>query len=513
MSTSLNENSPSCETTSLEAELQKSSLETQSAVINKEKAEKFKEKGNEAFKKHDFQKSIDLYTKAIEYDPTNHVYYGNRSFAYVKIELYGGALSDAKKAIELKPSYIKGYYRRATSNLALGKYKLALKDYEYVFKINPNDKDAKTKYNECQKICNMKAFEKAIAIDESLLKQSAFDKIDIEALRSSRVENDYKGPSLTENKIDLDFIKDLTEHLRNQKILHKKFAFEILFQIKDYFKKQPSLVEVNIGKDDKFTVCGDIHGQFYDLLNIFKLNGDPSTTNPYLFNGDYVDRGSFSVEVIFLMFSYKLLYPNHFFMARGNHESINMNQMYGFEGEVKSKYSIQMFNCFTEIFNNLPLCHLINEKVIVMHGGLFSKDDVTLADIKAIDRRKQPPEDGLMCDLMWSDPQYLSGRSESKRGVGIQFGPDVTKAFLKKNNLEYVIRSHEVKQEGYEVMHDGKCITVFSAPNYCDSMGNKGAFINFTGGDLTPKYVTYEAVEHPKIKPMAYAGGYQSLFF
>jgi len=128
----------------------------------------------------------------------------------------------------------------------------------------------------------MKAFEKAIAIDESLLKQSAFDKIDIEALRSSKVENDYKGPVLNENKIDLDFVKNLTEHLRDQKILHKKFAFEILFQIRDFFKKQPSLVEINIGKEDKFTVCGDIHGQFYDLLNIFKLNGDPSTTNPYV---------------------------------------------------------------------------------------------------------------------------------------------------------------------------------------------------------------------------------------
>ena len=128
----------------------------------------------------------------------------------------------------------------------------------------------------------MKAFEKAIAIDESLLKQSAFDKIDIEALRSSKVENDYKGPSLNENKIDFDFVKALTEHLRDQKILHKKFAFEILFQIRDFFRKQPSLVEINIGKEDKFTVCGDIHGQFYDLLNIFKLNGDPSTKNPYV---------------------------------------------------------------------------------------------------------------------------------------------------------------------------------------------------------------------------------------
>lgn len=182
-----------------------------------------------------------------------------------------------------------------------------------------------------------------------------------------------------------------------------------------------------------------------------------------------------------------------------------MNQMYGFEGEVKFKYSQQMFNIFTELFNWLPLAHLIQSKVLVMHGGLFSKDNVSLDDIRAINRNRQPPEDGLMCDLMWSDPQYSAGRSQSKRGVSIQFGPDVTKAFLAYNNLDYVVRSHEVKNDGYEIMHDGKCITVFSAPNYCDSMGNKGAFINIKGNDLTPKFVTYEAVEHPKIKPMAYA--------
>jgi serine/threonine-protein phosphatase 5 len=101
-----------------------------------------------------------------------------------------------------------------------------------------------------------------------------------------------------------------------------------------------------------------------------------------------------------------------------------------------------------------------------MHGGLFRQDNVTLDDIRKIDRNKQPPEEGLMCDLMWSDPQYTYGISQSKRGVGVQFGPDVTKRFLKHNNLSYVIRSHEVKAEGYEVMHDGQCITVFSAPNY-----------------------------------------------
>ena len=127
-----------------------------------------------------------------------------------------------------------------------------------------------------------------------------------------------------------------------------------------------------------------------------------------------------------------------------------------------------------------------------MHGGLFSKDDITLDAIKATERNRQPPEEGIMCELLWSDPQPMYGRSPSKRGVGCQFGPDVTRRFLENNSLEYIIRSHEVKDNGYEVTHDGKCITVFSAPNYCDTMGNKGAFITLDGGDMTPKFTTYE---------------------
>ncbi len=123
-----------------------------------------------------------------------------------------------------------------------------------------------------------------------------------------------------------------------------------------------------------------------------------------------------------------------------------------------------------------------------------------------------------MCELLWSDPQPMAGRSPSKRGVGCQFGPDVTQRFLDHNRLDYIVRSHEVKEAGYEISHDGKCITVFSAPNYCDTMGNKGAFINIWGTDdatkgLTePKLVSYEAVPHPNVRPMAYANSWLSMF-
>lgn len=208
-----------------------------------------------------------------------------------------------------------------------------------------------------------------------------------------------------------------------------------------FLRKQPSLVDVKIPADGKFTVCGDIHGQFYDLMNIFDKNGLPSETNPYLFNGDFVDRGSFSVECIFTLFGFKLLFPNHFYMSRGkffmaisfgnlkskrhipgNHESINMNQMYGFTGEVTAKYSSTMADMFTQVYNFLPLCHLLNNRVLVMHGGLFSSDEVTIEDLRNVERNRQPPEEGIMCELLWSDPQPQPGRSPSKRGVGCQFG-------------------------------------------------------------------------------------------
>lgn len=244
--------------------------------------------------------------------------------------------------------------------------------------------------------------------------------------------------------------------------------FQILCDIDVYLRSQPSLVDITIPDDAKFTICGDIHGQFYDLMNIFKINGLPSPTNPYLFNGDFVDRGSFSVECIFTLFGFKLLYPDSFFLSRGNHESINMNQMYGFTGEVIAKYSSDMSKIFTQVYNWLPLCHCLNKRVLVMHGGLFSEDNVTLDDLRKIDRNRQPPEEGLMCELLWSDPypDPQIGRGPSKRGVGIQFGSDITNNFCETNKLDYIVRSHEVKNLGYEVAHYGKCITVFSAPNY-----------------------------------------------
>jgi len=261
--------------------------------------------------------------------------------------------------------------------------------------------------------------------------------------------------------------------------------------------------------DSHFTVCGDVHGQFYDLCNIFDINGPPSVANPYLFNGDFVDRGSFSVEVILTLFAYKCLYPEGIHLTRGNHETKAMNKIYGFEGEVKAKFDDTVSKLFEEVFCCLPLGCVLGNKVFVVHGGLFSEDDVTIPQLNRICRYMEPPEEGPFCEMLWSDPGEQPGRSPSKRGVGVAFGEDVTKAFLENNGLELIVRSHEVKEQGFEIMHNGKLVTVFSAPNYCDQMGNKGAFIRF-GSDMIPHFTSFAAVPHPPVKPMQYASPFMS---
>uniref|UniRef100_A0AC34FL20 Protein-serine/threonine phosphatase n=1 Tax=Panagrolaimus sp. ES5 TaxID=591445 RepID=A0AC34FL20_9BILA len=455
-----------------------------------ERASKIKDEANKFFKDEKYDLAIELYTAAINLDSLQPTYYGNRSIANLRKELFGSALQDADEAIKLDPAYVKAYFRRASANMALGKYKLALKDYESVRKFRPNDADAQKKFEECSKIVKRIAFEKAIACDYD--EKKLIDSIKPEEFA---VESSYDGPRL-DGEISLEFMKDLIAHFKAEKKLPIRYAYKMILAAYNFFRAQDSLIHITVPDKQKFTICGDIHGQFYDLINLFELNGLPSESNPYLFNGDFVDRGSFSVETIFTLLGWKLLYPKHFFMSRGNHESDSLNKMYGFEGEVKAKYNAKMSEVFTELFNQLPLVHVINKKILCCHGGLSADENVTLEQLRKLHRARQPPEDGPMCGLLWSDPQDENG---------ISWGPDITRKFLEANDLLYIVRSHEVKPEGYERHHDGQVYTIFSAPNYCDQIGNKGAFINITGDNLyPPKITSFEAVPHPRIRPMQY---------
>ncbi|KAF2274281.1 Metallo-dependent phosphatase [Westerdykella ornata] len=353
---------------------------------------------------------------------------------------------------------------------------------------------------ECEKIVKRDAFLKAIEVEDA---PSAAEGLDLDSMV---VDPSYDGVKL-EKEMTQEFIDDMIERFKNGKKIARKYVFQIILAVMDIVKKEPTMVETSITEPSHtITICGDTHGQFFDLLNIFKLAGPPSPTNSYLFNGDFVDRGSWSTEVALTLYAYKWLYPTSFFLNRGNHETDDMNRMYGFEGECRAKYTERVFKLFSESFSALPLATLVNSKFLVLHGGLFSDDNITLDDIRKLNRfkQRQPGQSGLMMEMLWTDPQTAPGRGPSKRGVGLQFGPDVTKRFCERNGLEAIIRSHEVRMEGYEVEHDGKCITVFSAPHYCDSTGNKGAFIKI-GKENKMEFTKFNAVPHPDVKPMAYA--------
>ncbi|KAK4127689.1 protein phosphatase 5 [Parathielavia appendiculata] len=433
----------------------------------------FKNQGNKAFAAHDWPSAIDFYTKAIELNDKEPTFWSNRAQAY---------------------------YRRATAYAAILKPKEAVKDFKTCVKIDPGNKDAKLKLVECEKIVRQLAFFAAIEVGDE---PSAAEGLDVDSIA---VEPAYDGVRLEGGEMTQEFIDDMTERFKNGKTIHKKYVYQIILAVKKLVYNEPTMVEVEIPEGVELTVCGDTHGQYFDLMELFRLNGAPSDKHWYLFNGDFVDRGSWSTEIALLLYAYKWLRPNCFFINRGNHETDDMNRVYGFEGECKAKYNERVFKLFSESFSALPLATLVGKKYFVLHGGLFSDDNVTLDDIRKLDRHKQrqPGQAGLMMEMLWTDPQPQPGRGPSKRGVGMQFGPDVTKRFCERNGLEAVIRSHEVRMEGYEEEHDGKCITVFSAPKYCDMTENRGAYINIDR-DYKLKFSQFDAVPHPNIRPMAYA--------
>ena len=399
------------------------------------------------------------------------------------------------------------------ANTAILNSQEALKDFKSVVKKDPNNKDAKLKLAECQKIVKHVEFLKAIEVGDP---PSALEGLDIDSIE---VDANYDGAKLG-NEMTPEFINDMIERFKNGKKLHRKYVYQIIAAVRKIVYDEPTMVEMEVPKGHKLTVCGDTHGQYFDLLELFRLNGFPTESHYYLFNGDFVDRGSWSTEIALLLYAYKWLNPKSFFLNRGNHETDDMNRVYGFEGECKAKYSERVFKLFSESFSALPLATLIGKRYFTLHGGLFSDDKTSLDDVRKLNRhrQRQPGQSGLMMEMLWTDPQPTPGRGPSKRGVGLQFGPDVTKKFCEANNLDAVIRSHEVRMEGYEVEHDGRCITgklprmngpehllitlkVFSAPKYCDSTENKGAYINI-GPDYKLEYQKFDAVPHPDIKPM-----------
>lgn len=328
-------------------------------------------------------------------------------------------------------------------------------------------------------------------------------KIDEAAIK---IEADYDGPHIDVNNFNEKDFKQLINAFKNEKILHSKYALTILNKAISVFKKTKNINEINCfetqGSDIKVNVIGDLHGQFIDLFTIFENFGLPSTTNIYLFNGDFVDRGPQQCECYFTLLYAFVLYNDSkcFFMNRGNHEDYGCSVRFGFKNEIMNKYLLYskliMKKC-VETFIRLPIASLITQesvpntpplRILVVHGGISIDTDLNI--IKDMDRTrfenidgtsdsslndKEKKEKQQLQDLLWSDPQTNKGCVFNKqRHIAKQFGPDVTEAILKKFNLSLIIRSHECKNEGYEFHHNNRCLTIFSASNYCGGI-NKGA--------------------------------------
>lgn len=247
----------------------------------------------------------------------------------------------------------------------------------------------------------------------------------------------------------------------------------VALKSREVIMSQSALLEL----EAPIKICGDIHGQYYDLLRLFEYGGFPPDAN-YLFLGDYVDRGKQSLETICLLLAYKIKYPENFFILRGNHECSSINRIYGFYDECKRRHNIKLWKTFTDCFNCLPVAAIVDEKIFCMHGGL-SPELASMDQIRKIMRPTDIPDTGLLCDLLWSDPDKdIVGWGENDRGVSFTFGADVVSSFLKRHDLDLICRAHQVVEDGYEFFAKRQLVTIFSAPNYCGEFDNAGAMMS-----------------------------------
>ena len=259
--------------------------------------------------------------------------------------------------------------------------------------------------------------------------------------------------------ITRNYLEKLIESCYEGQIPSEETVKDLINKAKEIFINEDNVQAVTA----PVTVCGDIHGQFYDLLELFDIGGKCPDTN-YLFMGDYVDRGDQSIETLCLLLCLKVRYPTRIFLTRGNHESSEITQLYGFYDECIKKYNnANIWKMFTELFNLLPLAAIIDNKIFCLHGGL-SPDLKTIDEIRELERKKDVP----------------SSWGVSPRGAGYIFGGDISQKFINTNNLLQINRAHQLVMKGFSWSHENLVCTLFSAPNYCYRCGNQAGIMEIS---------------------------------
>ncbi|XP_006176383.1 serine/threonine-protein phosphatase with EF-hands 2 [Camelus ferus] len=439
--------------------------------------------------------------------------------------------------------------------------------------------------------------------DSEMEKSSDYESIE--------VPDSYTGPRLSFPLLP-DHATALVEAFRLKQRLHARYVLNLLHEARRHLVQLPNISRLSTCYSEEITVCGDLHGQLDDLIFIFYKNGLPSPERAYVFNGDFVDRGKDSIEILMILFAFMLVYPKEFHLNRGNHEDHMVNLRYGFTKEVMQKYKIhgkKILKILQDVFCLLPLATLVDEKVLILHGGVSDTTDLELlakldrhkivstlrcktrkenkkpaeekgknnqmssagrpspwflpqsrslpssplhpsahkaaragrsssvpcsvapdpkelsrqvrrsvdlelercrqqAGFPAIEEKEEPvpsaseAEEQLeptqeewrqVVDILWSDPMAQEGcKANTVRGGGCYFGPNVTERLLQKYSLQFLIRSHECKPEGYEFCHNRKVLTIFSASNYYEVGSNRGAYVKL-GPALTPHIVQFQA--------------------
>ncbi|KAI0297358.1 serine/threonine protein phosphatase calcineurin catalytic subunit Ppb1 [Russula brevipes] len=327
-----------------------------------------------------------------------------------------------------------------------------------------------------------------------------------------RVVKEVQAPAMTiptddqffsktdKGKPDVAFLKT---HFHREGRLKEEHALYIIDKATQLLRAEPNVLSV----EAPVTVCGDIHGQYFDLMKLFEIGGKPSNTR-YLFLGDYVDRGYFSIECLLYLWSLKICYPNSFYLLRGNHECRHLTDYFTFKTECKHKYSERVYEACIESFCALPLAAVMNKQFLCIHGGI-SPELHTIDDIRKLDRFREPPTSGLMCDILWSDPIEDFGQERGTenfvhnhvRGCSYFYTYKAVCDFLERNRLLSIIRAHEAQDAGYRMYRKSRktgfpsVMTLFSAPNYLDVYNNKAAMVKYEANMFSIRQ--FNSMSHP----------------